>query len=136
MSQSNLKLLQVQAQWQAMTKTVPLVKLIVLIMSNHFSWTWSLKSLHPDLSKLHEGYIIIYYQNKLGHNYAEYVYYILFVICLKWKTWKSDVSSNPAHGEVYAIQEYVIKFVRDLRQVGGFLRVLRFPLPIKLTAKI
>jgi hypothetical protein len=32
--------------------------------------------------------------------------------------------------------EYLIKFVSDLRQVGGFLRVLRIPLPIKLTAKI
>jgi hypothetical protein len=31
---------------------------------------------------------------------------------------------------------YVIKFVSDLRQVGGFLRVLRFPAPIKLTALI
>ena len=31
------------------------------------------------------------------------------------------------------IQHYVIKFVSDLRQVDGFLRVLRFPLPIKLT---
>ena len=30
----------------------------------------------------------------------------------------------------------VIKFVSDLRQVGGFLRVLRFPPPIKLTATI
>jgi hypothetical protein len=30
---------------------------------------------------------------------------------------------NPAHGGVYLIQ-YVIKFVSDLRQVGGFLRVL------------
>jgi len=28
----------------------------------------------------------------------------------------------------------VIKFVSDLRQVGGFLRVLRFPPPIKVTA--
>ena len=46
------------------------------------------------------------------------------------------VSSNPVHGEVYSIQNYVIKFVRDLRQVGGFLCVLRFPLPIKLTATI
>ena len=27
---------------------------------------------------------------------------------------------------------YVIKFVSDLRQVGGFLWVLRFPPPIKL----
>ena len=31
------------------------------------------------------------------------------------------VSSNPERGEVYSIQHYVIKFVSDLRQVGGFL---------------
>jgi hypothetical protein len=43
------------------------------------------------------------------------------------------VSLNPDHGEVYSIQHYVIKFVSDLRQVCGFLRVLRFPPPIKLT---
>ena len=30
------------------------------------------------------------------------------------------------------VQHYVIKFVSDLRQDGGFLRVLRFPPPIKL----
>ena len=36
------------------------------------------------------------------------------------------VSSNPAHGAVYSIQYYVIKFVSDMRQVGGFLRVHRF----------
>ena len=46
------------------------------------------------------------------------------------------VSSNPVHGEVYQIQHYVIKFVSDLRQVRGFLRVLRFPPPIKLTDTI
>ena len=34
------------------------------------------------------------------------------------------VSSNPVHGEAYSIQHYVIKFVSDLRQVGGFLWVL------------
>jgi hypothetical protein len=34
------------------------------------------------------------------------------------------VSSNSVHGEVYSIQHYVIIFVSDLRQVGGFLRVL------------
>jgi hypothetical protein len=33
------------------------------------------------------------------------------------------VRSNPVHGEVYSIQLYVIKFVSDLRQVSGFLRV-------------
>ena len=35
-----------------------------------------------------------------------------------------------------SIQHYVIKFVSDLLQVGGFLQVLRFPPSIKLTALI
>jgi hypothetical protein len=34
------------------------------------------------------------------------------------------------------VQHYVIKFVSDLRHVGGFLRVLRFPPPIKQTVTI
>ena len=37
------------------------------------------------------------------------------------------VSSYPAPGEVYSIQQYVIMFISDLRQVGGFLCVLRIP---------
>ena len=45
------------------------------------------------------------------------------------------VSSNLVHGE--AIQHYVMKFVSDLRQIGSFLMVLRFPPTIiKLTATI
>ena len=39
------------------------------------------------------------------------------------------VSSNPVNGEVYLIQLYGIKFVSDLRQVGGFHRVLWSPQP-------
>ena len=31
------------------------------------------------------------------------------------------------------VQHYVIKFIRELLQVSGFLQVLRFPQPIKLT---
>ena len=34
------------------------------------------------------------------------------------------VSLNPAQGEVYSMQHYVIKFVSDLRQVCGILRTL------------
>ena len=34
------------------------------------------------------------------------------------------------------MQPYVEMFISDLRQVGGFLRVPRFPLPLKLTATI
>jgi hypothetical protein len=41
------------------------------------------------------------------------------------------VSSNPANGDVYSIENYMIKFVSDLRQVGGFLRVT----PVSLANK-
>ena len=40
------------------------------------------------------------------------------------------VSSNPAQAM------YVIKFVSHLRQVGGFLLVLRFPPSIKMLLKV
>jgi len=46
------------------------------------------------------------------------------------------VSSNLIYGESCSIQHCVIKFVSDLRQVGGFIRVIRFSPPIKLTATI
>jgi len=46
------------------------------------------------------------------------------------------VSSNFAHGEVYSIQNYGMKFVSNLQHVSGFLRVLLFPSPRKLTGTI
>jgi len=46
----------------------------------------------------------------------------------------NDMSSNPA--QVICTRYNMIKFVGDLRQVGCFLRVLRFPPPLKLTATI
>jgi hypothetical protein len=46
------------------------------------------------------------------------------------------VSSIPAHIDVQSIQHYLITFVSSQRQVGGSLRVFRFPPPIKLTAII
>jgi hypothetical protein len=46
--------------------------------------------------------------------------------------WCCEFDSRSGRG----VKHYVIKFVSDLRQVGGFLRILRFPPPIKLTATI
>jgi hypothetical protein len=46
------------------------------------------------------------------------------------------VSSNPTYGKVYSIQHYLIKFVSDLQQFGGFLQIFRFPPPVKFTAAI
>ena len=40
-------------------------------------------------------------------------------------------NSNPAHGEMYSIQHYVIQFISDLWQVSGIFGVFRFPRPIK-----
>ena len=46
--------------------------------------------------------------------------------------WCCEFESRSGRG----VQHYVIKFVIDLRQVGGFLQVLRCPPPIKLTTTI
>ena len=45
--------------------------------------------------------------------------------------WCCELESRSGRG----VQQYVITFVSDMRQVDGFLRVLRFPPPIKLTNK-
>jgi hypothetical protein len=60
------------------------------------------------------------------------VFVIMIVVPITTKV----VSSNPVNGEMYSMQHYVIKFASDLQQVGGFLRVLRFPPSAKLTATI
>ena len=55
------------------------------------------------------------------------IYVYRFLLCF----YDFRIGIWSCHGEVYSIQHYVIKFVSDLRQVGGFLRL---PPPIKLTA--
>jgi len=37
---------------------------------------------------------------------------------------------------IVTVYTATIKIVGDLRQIGGFLRVFRFPSPIKMTATI
>ena len=49
--------------------------------------------------------------------------------------WSCEFKSRS--GEVYSIQQFVIRFIRDLWQVGHvILRTFQFPSPIKLTATI
>jgi hypothetical protein len=58
----------------------------------------------------------------------------------KWANHDRDhmvvVSLNPTYDEVYSIHHNLVKFLSDLRQVGGFLLVLRLPPSIKVTAMI
>ena len=52
-----------------------------------------------------------------------------------YKAWHGVLNATLCiikHGVMYSIKHYVIKFVSDLRQVGGFLRVLQYPPSIKL----
>jgi hypothetical protein len=53
--------------------------------------------------------------------------------------WAKDDDVQHEHARHFGrcelvVQHYVIKYVSDLRQVGNYLRALRFPPPIKLTA--
>jgi hypothetical protein len=50
-----------------------------------------------------------------------------FLYVKKFATDLSQVTDKLYH---IMLQDYLIKFVSDLRQVGGFLQVLRFPPPI------
>ena len=63
-------------------------------------------------------------------------YYVLVRFLFYVTITTKVVCSNPVLGEMYSIQYYVKQFVSDLRHVGGFLRALRFPPPIKLNATI
>ena len=75
----------------------------------------------PDL----KGFIII----RATVRYVDYFIIHLWTHILNigldfsWKVAvnRNNTSSNPDHGEVYSIQHYVIKFVNDLRQIGGLL---------------
>ena len=55
----------------------------------------------------------------------------IHVIC---STCTSRITYKNWH--TYICTYYMIKFGSDLRQVSGFLRALRFPPPIKLTAMV
>ena len=109
------------------------IALILIFVSDQ--WIYIVKVLKP----AHSGLWIIDFQGHFQHN----------VLCREGKSWSWSYGSfittyaisdyHHQHcefesrlGEVYSIQHYVIKFVSDLRQFGGFLRVLRFPLPKKM----
>jgi hypothetical protein len=50
-------------------------------------------------------------------------------LVVKYRLHMCEFESGSGRG----VQHYVIKFVSDLQQISGFLWVLRFPPPIKLT---
>ena len=67
-------------------------------------------------------------------------FYFIWCQCHSWQAaqvpsaskhqssaFNNNVCNNKTNFTSFCVQHYVIKFVSDLRQVGGFYRVLRFP---------
>ena len=75
--------------------------------------------LYPDTSGLTENKSFELFQSHIikRRRLRSQMYAYIYVFVLLTNT---NVSSNPTHGEVYAIQHNVIKFVSDLRQIGCF----------------
>jgi hypothetical protein len=115
---------------------------ISCFISHYTSTTWYMDSC---FSKLYSSTLIIYMITCITKNTSMNLGAVVVVI-VWWLDLQmpmqsvpittKDVNLNLAHGEVYSIQHYLIKFVINLWQVGGFLRVLQFPPPIKLTTAI
>ena len=94
-----------------------------------------------------KNFFLKIYRNQTDYKWYKRYVINFFVVVIVWQLdiqlpvqsvhiTTKVVSLNLGHGEVYSIQHYVIKFVSDLRHVGGFLRILLFAPPIKLTATI
>jgi hypothetical protein len=61
------------------------------------------------------------------------IFFFFFTLLLCSIFFSYSALRHCCSGTMYWTDHCVIKFVSDLRQVGGFLRVVRFPPPIKLT---
>jgi hypothetical protein len=104
-----------------------LIKFIIIIevMKSQFKlmwyYCWTVTYLHTSM----------YMRDRRGHD-GMVVEFTTIYANSAYHLWCYEFESRSGRG----VQHYVIKFVSDLRQIGGFLRVLLFPPPIKLTATI
>jgi len=61
---------------------------------------------------------------------------IVWLLDLELPVQSVPITTKVVSLNMYSIRHYVKRFVSDLWKVGGFLWILRFPPPIKLTAMI
>ena len=80
---------------------------VILKLSLQFSW-------------LYQKCILVYHVGlSWSWSYSSWIYSLLYMQSVPITT--KVMCLNLVHGEVYLIQHYVIKFVSELLQVGGFL---------------
>ena len=100
-------------------------------------WNYVIRWRPPWISNWQDGKILndwithFYQWGSRGRDHMVVGFTTIYAISA-YHHWCWEFESRSGRG----VQHYVIKFVNDLPQVGGFLRVLPFPPPIKLTATI
>jgi hypothetical protein len=85
------------------------------------SWSWSFGSWINKYRLLTDFFCLYTYE--FWFSLCKIVRSSVILLLLLLPITTKVVRSNLIHGEVYSKQYYVIKFVSDLQQVGGFLRV-------------
>ena len=102
---------------------------VILENSDITTHPWQRLAISDNLNHLSTNVIwnilVLNIKGKINKITIRVIYHYVSHYCIPMKV----VSSNPAHVKVYSIQDYVIKFVIDFRQISGF---LGFPPPIKL----
>ena len=99
------------------------VQVVLLNLSNSFMY--SVFSVQINGSWLHPLIYSNIFQTKLRGPRGRYRTVVVFIATyaiVDYHHWCCEFESRSGRG----VQHYVIKFVNDLRQVGGFIRVLRF----------
>ena len=98
---------------------------------------------HPPFptKKTHTLSITSEVTNLKDHLYQETIWDLIVYIPISQSSKSVPITANavifnPAQARCTRYKHYVIKFVSDMRQVCVFLRVLRFPPQIKLSATI
>ena len=89
-----------------------------------------------NVNKMYSAYGSLRCLLTLFYSYKQYRFCLSPFISVKLKPALTHTYTSLPQPSGRGVQHYVIKFVSDLRQDSGFLRVLRFPLPIKLTSMI
>jgi hypothetical protein len=131
MMQNILQKYKIQVQVHSKMEVIDVLHCLCLLLIENLTFNIFDKNYIVFHSKCH-GFLI---QQRLSWfwSYGSFIYNYMY-LCKSVPITTIIVSSNPVHGEVCSI--HVIKFVSVLWHVGGFLRVLHFCPPIKLTSMI
>ena len=143
-----------KSNYHTITATMAFSFSICLLLTIHYIWTFFILDISKysgcfkcvqilystfcvqTISMIHFYTIVLtgftrWLRGHCGRDCMVFVFTTTYAISA-YHHWCCEFESRWGRG----VQHYVITIVSDLRQVGGFLWVLRFPPPIKLTAMI